>query len=323
MYPMLMKPAFKDYIWGGTRLRDDFGKDCDFDKVAESWELSCHKDGNSVIANGEFAGMSLSEYIEKQGKAVLGTNCARFENFPVLIKLIDAKDNLSVQVHPDNEYAQRVEGEYGKTEMWYVVDADEGATLLYGFKHEISKEEFRDRIENNTLLEVTNAVPVKKGDVFFIRSGTLHAIGKGILIAEIQQNSNTTYRIYDYGRVGKDGKPRELHIDKALDVTKLCPAEPYPETEWVTADSKTGWKKKLLSSCEYFTVNALDIPESAELTADEKSFVSLLFLDGTSTISYDGGKLDVKKGDSVFIPAGFGSFKIDGKCSAVMTTIDE
>ena len=323
MYPMLMKPAFKDYIWGGTRLRDDFGKDCDFDKVAESWELSCHKDGNSVIANGEFAGMPLSEYIEKQGKAVLGTNCARFENFPVLIKLIDAKDNLSVQVHPDNEYAQRVEGEYGKTEMWYVVDADEGATLLYGFKHEISKEEFRERIENNTLLEVTNAVPVKKGDVFFIRSGTLHAIGKGILIAEIQQNSNTTYRIYDYGRVGKDGKPRELHIDKALDVTKLCPAEPYPETEWVTADSKTGWKKKLLSSCEYFTVNALDIPESAELTADEKSFVSLLFLDGTSTISYDGGKLDVKKGDSVFIPAGFGSFKIDGKCSAVMTTIDE
>lgn len=320
---MLMKPAFKDYIWGGTRLRDDFGKDCDFDKVAESWELSCHKDGNSVIANGEFAGMSLSEYIEKQGKSVLGTNCARFENFPVLIKLIDAKDNLSVQVHPDNEYAQRVEGEYGKTEMWYVVDADEGATLLYGFKHEISKEEFRERIENNTLLEVTNAVPVKKGDVFFIRSGTLHAIGKGILIAEIQQNSNTTYRIYDYGRVGKDGKPRELHIDKALDVTKLCPAEPYPETEWVTADSKTGWKKKLLSSCEYFTVNALDIPESAELTADEKSFVSLLFLDGTSTISYDGGKLDVKKGDSVFIPAGFGSFKIDGKCSAVMTTIDE
>ena len=323
MYPMLMKPAFKDYIWGGTRLRDDFGKDCDFDKVAESWELSCHKDGNSVIANGEFAGMSLSEYIEKQGKAVLGTNCARFENFPVLIKLIDAQDNLSVQVHPDNEDAQRVEGEYGKTEMWYVVDADEGATLLYGFKHEISKEEFRERIENNTLLEVTNAVPVKKGDVFFIRSGTLHAIGKGILIAEIQQNSNTTYRIYDYGRVGKDGKPRELHIDKALDVTKLCPAEPYPETEWVTADSKTGWKKKLLSSCEYFTVNALDIPESAELTADEKSFVSLLFLDGTSTISYDGGKLDVKKGDSVFIPAGFGSFKIDGKCSAVMTTIDE
>ena len=150
------------------------------------------------MANGEYKGLTLNEYIEKAGKGVLGKNCERFENFPILIKLIDAKDNLSVQVHPDNDYAMRVEGEYGKTEMWYVVDCDEGATLLYGFKHEITKEEFARRIADNTLLEVTNAVPVKKGDVFFIKSGTLHAIGKGILIAEIQQNSNTTYRIYDY-----------------------------------------------------------------------------------------------------------------------------
>ena len=207
-----LTPAFKDYIWGGTRLRDEYGKKCDYDKVAESWELSCHKDGASVVADGEDKGFTLAEYIDKHGKAVLGTDCEKFENFPILIKLIDAKDNLSVQVHPDNEYALRVEGEYGKTEMWYIVDCDEGATLLYGFKHEISKEEFAERIADNTLLEVTNAVPVKKGDVFFIQAGTLHAIGKGILIAEIQQNSNTTYRIYDYGRVGKDGKPRELHL---------------------------------------------------------------------------------------------------------------
>ena len=176
MNPVKLKPAFKDYLWGGTRLRDDFGKDCDFEKIAESWELSCHKDGASVVASGEFAGLTLAEYIEKNGKGVLGTNCGKFENFPILIKLIDAKDNLSVQVHPNNEYAQRVEGEYGKTEMWYIVDCDEGAELLYGFKSEISKEEFRERIENNTLLEVTNSVPVKKGDVFFIEAGTLHAI---------------------------------------------------------------------------------------------------------------------------------------------------
>ncbi|MGN0552633.1 MAG: type I phosphomannose isomerase catalytic subunit, partial [Oscillospiraceae bacterium] len=210
MYPLKLKPAFKDYLWGGTKLRDVYGKDCSFDKVAESWELSCHKDGNSVIDNGEAKGMTLAEYIEKKGKAILGKNCERFENFPVLIKLIDAKDNLSVQVHPDNEYAMRVEGEYGKTEMWYIVDCDEGAELIYGFKGNVSKEEFAERIKNNTLLEITNSVPVKKGDVFFIRSGTLHAIGKGILIAEIQQNSNTTYRVYDYGRVGADGKTRPL-----------------------------------------------------------------------------------------------------------------
>ena len=321
MYPMLLKPAFKDYIWGGTRLRDDFKKECDFDKIAESWELSCHKDGASVIANGEFAEMTLNDYIEKAGRKVLGTNCERFEFFPVLIKLIDAKDNLSVQVHPDNEYAQRVEGEYGKTEMWYIVDADEGAELLYGFKHEITKEEFRERIENNTLLEVTESVPVKKGDVFFIRSGTLHAIGKGILIAEIQQNSNTTYRIYDYGRVGKDGKPRELHIEKALDVTKLCPAEPFPPAEWETYEDGN-WKEKLLSSCEYFTVKALDIENRAWLKADESSFVHILVLDGEVILSSENERgMKLVKGSSVFIPAGYGNFELTGECSAVMTYI--
>ena len=295
MYPIKLKPAFKDYLWGGTRLRDDFGKDCDFDKIAESWELSCHKDGN-------------------------GTNCEKFENFPILIKLIDAKDNLSVQVHPNNEYAQRVEGEYGKTEMWYVVDCDEGASLLYGFKHNITKEEFRERIENNTLLEVTNSVPVKKGDVFFIEAGTLHAIGKGILIAEIQQNSNTTYRIYDYGRVGADGKPRQLHIDKAVDVTNLCPAKPYPQSEPVDMG---GWTKKRLAKCEYFTVDVINVDTSAALEADKSSFVNILVLDGGCVLSSEGNDaVELKKGDSVFIPAGLGKFELTGKCTAVMTHID-
>ena len=312
-----LKPAFKDYIWGGTRLRDDFGKDCDYDKVAESWELSCHKDGPSVVDNGEYAGLTLAEYIEKAGKSVLGTDCEKFENFPILIKLIDAKDNLSVQVHPDNEYAQRVEGEYGKTEMWYVVDCDPGATLLYGFKHEISKDEFAARIADNTLLEVTNAVPVKKGDVFFIEVGTLHAIGKGILIAEIQQNSNTTYRIYDYGRVGKDGKPRELHVEKAKDVTNLCPAKQYPETP---VEEKDGYKIKLLSSCEYFTTYRVDVETKAVLEADEKSFNSVLLLDGEAVITADDA-VKAKKGDSIFIPAGTGKYTVEGKCTFVLTKV--
>lgn len=317
MYPMLLKPAFKDYIWGGTRLRDDFGKDCDYDKVAESWELSCHKDGQSTIANGEFAGLTLSDYIEKAGRSVLGTDCEKFENFPILIKLIDAKDNLSVQVHPDNDYAMRVEGEYGKTEMWYVVDCDEGATLLYGFKHEISKDEFAQRIADNTLLEVTNAVPVKKGDVFFIQSGTLHAIGKGILIAEIQQNSNTTYRIYDYGRVGKDGKPRELHVEKAKDVTNLCPAKAYPETP---VEQHDGFDIKLLSSCEYFTTYRVNVDSKAEFEADEKSFNSILVLEGSPVIS-GNGTVNAKKGDSIFIGAGSGKYTVEGKCTVILTKV--
>ena len=251
---------------------------------------------------------------------ILGTNCEKFENFPILIKLIDAKDNLSVQVHPNNEYAQRVEGEYGKTEMWYVVDCDEGASLLYGFKHNITKEEFRERIENNTLLEVTNSVPVKKGDVFFIEAGTLHAIGKGILIAEIQQNSNTPYRIYDYGRVGADGKPRQLHIDKAVDVTNLCPAKPYPQSEPVDMG---GWTKKRLAKCEYFTVDVINVDTSAALEADKSSFVNILVLDGGCVLSSEGNDaVELKKGDSVFIPAGLGKFELTGKCTAVMTHID-
>ncbi len=319
MYPLKLDPAFKDYLWGGTRLRDDFGKKCDYDKVAESWELSCHKDGNSIIANGEYSGKTLAEYIERCGKTVLGTNCARFEQFPILIKLIDAKDNLSVQVHPDNEYAQRVEGEYGKTEMWYIVDCDEGAELLYGFKHDITKEEFRTRIESNTLLEVTNSVPVKKGDVFFIEAGTLHAIGKGILIAEIQQNSNTTYRIYDYGRVGADGKPRQLHIDKAVDVTNLCPAKPYPVTEPFT---ENGAVKRLLAESDYFTVYTVDAEEKASFKADETSFHSILLLEGSAELDCGGEKLSLKKGDSIFVPAGCGEYSLTGKFKSIFTRID-
>lgn len=312
----------KDYLWGGNRLREEYGKKLDSDKIAESWELSCHKDGQSVISGGEFDGKTLSEYIEANGKtAVLGTNCDKFEYFPILIKLIDAKDNLSVQVHPSNEYALKVEHEYGKTEMWYIVDCNEGAELLYGFKKEISKEEFADRIKNNTLLEVANNVPVHKGDVFFIESGTLHAIGKGILIAEIQQNSNTTYRVYDYGRVGKDGKPRELHIEKALDVTNRVPPK-YPTTAQGSPEKVEGGVKTLLRSCEYFNVNKLEIDGIMKLNSDEKSFKSLLFLDGKGEIvSKDGKIAQAIKGDSFFVPAGSGEFSVSGKCEVILSDI--
>lgn len=312
-----LAPAFKDYIWGGTKLRDVYGKDCDFEKIAESWELSCHKDGNSIVADGDDKGLTLSQYIEKHGKGILGVNCDKFENFPILIKLIDAKDNLSVQVHPDNEYAMRVEGEYGKTEMWYIVDCDEGATLLYGFDKEISKEEFAQRIADNTLLEVTNAVPVKKGDVFFIEAGTLHAIGKGILIAEIQQNSNTTYRIYDYGRVGNDGKPRELHVEKAKDVTNLGPAKAYPETP---VEDMGNYTRKLLSSCEYFTTYAVEVNDRAVLETDGMSFHSLLILEGEGEIFGDD-IVKFKKGDSIFVTADNGKYAIDGDCKFVLTKV--
>ncbi len=319
MYPLKLTAPLKDYLWGGTRLKTDFNKQSNLEKVAESWELSCHKDGNSIIANGEYEGKTLAEFIEKN-KSCLGTACDRFDNFPILIKLIDAKDNLSVQVHPKNEYALRVEGEYGKTEMWYIVDCDEGASLLYGFKQNIRKEEFQTRIENNTLLDVCNKVEVKKGDVFFIEAGTLHAIGSGILIAEIQQNSNTTYRIYDYGRVGVDGKPRELHVQKALDVTELCPPtrDNQPQGD---KEQCEGYAKTLLSSCEYFTVYALDIESNASLTVDETTFNSLLCLEGTFTLESKNGNVSLNKGESIFLQASYGDYTIKGNGNVILTMV--
>ena len=317
LYPMKLTAPCKDYIWGGNRLREEYGKVSDADKIAESWELSCHKDGESVIADGEFAGLTLTAFIEKAGREVLGDNCRRFEYFPILIKLIDAKDNLSVQVHPNNEYAQRVEGEYGKTEMWYIVDCDPGAELLYGFKHDITKEEFECRIKDNTLLDVTNSVKVHKGDVFFIESGTLHAIGKGILIAEIQQNSNTTYRIYDYGRVGADGKPRQLHIDKAVEVTELTPPK-YPYKAIGSEEVKDGYTEQLLSQCEYFRVKKICVEEKCVLEAGSSSFNSILVLDGKGEL--DG--VELKKGESCFVPSGYGKYTFVGKAEIIVTDID-
>lgn len=320
LYPLKLTAPLKDYLWGGTRLKDDFGKKTDLAKVAESWELSCHKDGQSVIANGVAQGKTLAAYIEEQGQQILGTNAKKFPYFPLLIKLIDAKGNLSVQVHPENDYAMRVEGEFGKTEMWYIVDCEPGASLLYGFKSEISPEEFARRIEDNTLLDVCNRVPVKKGDVFFIDAGTLHAIGEGILICEIQQNSNTTYRIYDYGRVGADGKPRELHVKKAQDVTRLAP--PTRDTKPLAAlNVFPSAKAELLAACEYFTVYHFDMDGTVELKAGEESFQAITVLDGKMTIKTANDELTLAKGETAFLPAGLGNYSAVGKADFILSAV--
>lgn len=320
MYPMKLIAPLKDYLWGGTRLRDEYGKETQMAKVAESWELACHRDGMSVIANGAAAGQPLADWIAAEGVGVLGTKAARFPYFPLLIKLIDAHDNLSVQVHPNDDYALRVEGEYGKTEMWYVMDAAPGAELLYGFQHEITKAEFRRHIEESTLLDVVRHVPVQKGDVFFIPAGTLHAIGKGILICEIQQNSNTTYRVYDYGRIGTDGKQRELHIEKALDVTCLAPAAQYTAVG-TEASICTGAKSCLLAACDYFTVYHLVIDGACVLPVGDDSFQCLTLLSGNLTLRTDTDALSLQKGESVFLPAGMGACRLTGTAELILSKI--
>ena len=318
MRPFFLKAPIKDYIWGGTKLRTVFGKESDTERLAESWELSCHPDGECTISGGDFDGMKLSDFVKQHPEAV----CSSFksgDSFPVLVKLIDAEKDLSVQVHPDNDYARKYENDSGKTEMWYVISADIGSELIYGFKEELTKEEFRQAIEDNTLMDKVNRVPVRQGDVFFIKPGTLHAIGKGILIAEIQQSSNVTYRVYDYGRLGADGKPRELHIEKALDVTNTVPAEPKSPVYGMELD---GVVTQLLADCEYFNVNRHRIIKELELYADKSSFAHVLMIGGSGgELIADNYTLPLTMGSSVFVPAGTGAFAIKGNCDIIVTTI--
>jgi mannose-6-phosphate isomerase len=315
--PFYLKAPVKDYIWGGTRLRELFGKEGG-ERLAESWELSCHPDGECYISGGEFDGMKLSDFVKEHPETV-GSGFKSGDSFPVLVKLIDAKNDLSVQVHPDDEYAHKYENDNGKTEMWYVIDAAPDSELIYGFSEELSKEDFRKAIEDNTLMEKLRRVPVKQGDVFFIEPGTLHAIGKGILIAEIQQSSNVTYRVYDYGRLGADGKPRPLHIEKALEVTNTKPLDPERPVCGLELD---GVVTQLLADCKYFNVNRHRLIKELELYADKNSFAHVLMIGGSGgELVADNYRLELTMGSSVFVPAGTGAFAIKGNCDVIVTTI--
>ena len=317
MRPFYLKAPVKDYIWGGTRLRELFGKEGG-DRLAESWELSCHPDGECYIMGGEFDGMKLSDFVNEHPEAV-GSGFKSGDSFPVLVKLIDAKNDLSVQVHPNDEYAHKYENDNGKTEMWYVIDAAPDSELIYGFNEELSKEDFRKAIENNTLMEKLRRVPVKQGDVFFIEPGTLHAIGKGILIAEIQQSSNVTYRVYDYGRLGADGKPRPLHIEKALEVINTKPLDPERPVYGLELD---GVVTQLLADCKYFNVNRHRLIKELELYADKNSFAHVLMIGGSGgELVADNHRLELTMGSRAFVPAGTGAFAIKGNCDVIVTTL--
>lgn len=304
MYPLLLKAPLKDYIWGGTKLKEEYGFESDSQRVAEAWVLSCHADGKCRIINGCMKDKTLDEAIKEWGSEALGEKGRGIDALPILVKLIDAKDRLSVQVHPSDDYAMKHEGDNGKTELWYVIDCCEGAKLVYGLKRDVSREEFRQMIESNTLDEILNYVNVHKGDAFFIKSGTVHAIGAGILIAEIQENSNVTYRVSDYGRLGADGKPRELHIDKAIEVSSLTPSDfPFGNIGEMTKIGNSDFRR--IISCEYFTGGVVYMnKDTINRFGGNDSFVSLVVLKGSAELIYDNESIRISKGDSIFIPAG-------------------
>ena len=326
-----LEPAYKDNLWGGTKLRTVFNKKCDYDIIGESWELSAHPDGQSVIADGTYKGMYFGEFIEKIGKDALGWKCGAFDRFPILIKFIDARQALSIQIHPDDDYALEVENEFGKNEMWYVVDCEPGAYLYCGLSRDASKDEIRERIQNNTITEILNKVEVKKGDCVFVKAGTIHAIGSGILICEIQQNSNCTYRMYDYDRKDKFGNKRELHVDKALDVVDTKKYVPF-NINGTVLDENLNYH--ILVSCKYFECFKYSINGDCNISVDNTSFVSVIVISGA-------GKIDVnsnieynktndlnseslnrfKAGDSFFITAGQKNIYITGNAEIIVTRV--
>lgn len=284
-----MEPAFKDNLWGGTRLRDVYGKKCDYDIVAESWELSTHKAGQSIVATGKNKGLMLGEYINRFGRGILGWKCDPYERFPLLIKFIDSRESLSIQVHPGDDYALQKEDEYGKNELWYVVDCEPESYLYCGFSRDTDEAEVRRRIEDGTLTEILNKIPVKKGDSYFIENGTVHAIGPGVLICEIQQSSNVTYRLYDYQRRDKYGELRELHIDKAMEVTN------FHEKDMEAAKTM---------ECKYFSIEKSVFDGEVSFNLDDSSFRAFVVLEGVGQVSCGEESLAYRPADCFFVPAG-------------------
>lgn len=306
-YPLKLKYVPKSAIWGGSTLKNFWEKPCDFDKLAETWELTLRDDAVNQIENGAYAGRTLREFANDHEDCFVG------EKFPLLIKFIDAEDRLSVQVHPDDRFAAEVENDKGKTEMWYIADAKEDAEIIYGIRDDVKEVRCDSGIEAQV-----ERVSVRKGDVFFIPAGMLHAIGKGCLIAEIQQNSDLTYRVYDYERRDKNGNLRELHTEKALKVIRPFTEEEIRAIRYAKAD--TIGVGECLASCEFFCVNKLDLHgEQVSLCADADSFHSVLCVEGEGEILFAGESYPVRKGDSYFLPAGLGAYAMTGNMTVIVS----
>ncbi len=319
--PFKLNPAAKDYLWGGNRLNDDYNFHIPVHPFAEAWVCSAHPDGTSVVSTGEWSGRSLKELLTEHPE-FLGTHAYAVGNglLPILIKLIDAKRDLSVQVHPDDEYANRVEHSPGKTEMWYLLDARKGSALVYGFNQDVTAEQVRAEIAGGSISKLLNHVPVCRDDVFFVEAGTVHAIGAGCLIAEIQENSNITYRLYDYDRIDRYGQKRELHVEKALEVanlhSSLAPRQPMRVLRYVN-----GCASEMLARCRYFQANRLLLNtegrQMPEYRADSNSFHVLLCVDGCGVLYWDQEILPIYKGDCVFVPADSVELRLHGKAQFI------
>lgn len=317
LYPLVFTPIFKDRIWGGTRLAELFGKKSSSGQTGESWELSAVPGDVSVVASGLLKGKALSELIATYPEELLGKGVVeRYgATFPLLFKFLDARDDLSIQVHPDDDMAQKYHGGFGKTEMWYVLDAEPGAELIVGFQQETSPEQYLKALEQNEVVSLLKRYPVEKGDVFFLETGTVHAIGKGTVIAEIQQTSDLTYRIFDYNRRDAQGQLRELHTDLALKAIHFGVRQPKKQY------SKQINHNNQVVQCPYFTTSYLPLEGELVLNTDDPIFQVLMCLEGEFTIANENQSYDFSKGDTVLIPALWSHAMLQGKAELLVVSV--
>ncbi|HBE77627.1 MAG TPA: mannose-6-phosphate isomerase [Firmicutes bacterium] len=325
LYPLKFQPVFKDYIWGGRNL-EQFGKKLPPGNVAESWEISCHPNGISIVSNGEFTGQSLPELIGKFGRQLVGTALPEKDvaTFPLLIKLIDANDKLSVQVHPDDSYALTHEhGELGKNEMWHILSAKPGAKLIYDVLPGTNLEIFSQAVKDNHIGDYLKSVEVFAGDTLNIPAGLIHAIGEGIVLAEIQQNSDTTYRVFDYNRVDKNRQSRPLHVEKAKEVIDFAHSgRPEKMTGLTVTINREGSKKYLIAN-KYFSVELLDVHGSIVENADGSKFYIYLLTEGEARLDFQGGRTSVTRGESLLVPASMGDYRFEGCFKALKTYVPD
>lgn len=312
LYPLRFNPVYKDYVWGGSRIPERFNRDLPEGIYAESWEISTHPDGPSVIANGPLAGKTLSDLLPEHKTELLGTH-VQGNDFPLLIKLIDAREKLSVQVHPNDGNAAAVNGD-PKTEMWYFLEGDPGAQIYCGLKPGIGRQNFLKAMEEKIFADILQTIPAEAGGAVFVPGGRVHAIGEGCLILEVQQNSNTTYRLYDWDRTDAAGKSRELHIDKALQVI-----------DWENnGDPRCEPRGTTIQTCEYFQLDRHEITEETAFPVSGKSFHALFIEKGAGVIRRADGEEPLACGQSWLVPAGLGDYEIipdSGPLTVLQTTI--
>lgn len=317
-YPLQFKPEMKERIWGGRAL-EQFGLELPEGSIGEGWMIGDHPNGTTKVLNGELAGLGLDEIREKYGREFFGSKgfSERNGRFPLLIKLLDCNDDLSVQVHPTDAYEGLPEGELGKTEMWYVLDAKPGATIIYGLKEGVDRPALEQAIDEGRIMDCLQVVPVSAGDAFYIPAGTVHALCAGVVVAEIQQNSDTTYRLYDYNRPGLDGKLRELHIEDSLNVIAY---EGSGATRMKTDGVKSGeWLE--IARSPYFLVEKGIVEGSTKLSTTPDSFVILVIADGTGTLRWNGSEQQVKAGECFLVPANLGAYELDGSLTVIRSVV--